>query len=211
MKGLILCGAKCNHTIWDQVKVQLEEYDFDYVSYSHEVLQSADSIKDIATWVRETYNNRHYDVIIGHSMGGQVALELLKLMRVQPSKLILIESNPVPCGIFYKNLMTKENLERFASYIKTMFDMESPYYSEKLLLSLQDNFNLIENVREYSGKIYAIYGDRGQSEYDNRYKELRLPEDILNNITIRFITQACHLPMIENPVELGNVIREILH
>lgn len=125
------------------MKEKLSKYDLEYVVYSHEVLQAATSVRDIAKWAASVYGNDFYDVLIGHSMGGQVALELLPLLNMRPQKVILIDSNPVPSGAFYRNLMTKEHMEQYGERIREMFERESPHYSQKLLKSLGDDFNLL--------------------------------------------------------------------
>lgn len=210
MKGLFLYGAKCDPSIWNHVREGLSGFDIDYVSYPHEVLREAKDISDIAEWVTENYGNRNYGFVAGHSMGGQIALKLVSAFSIQPSEIILIESNPAPSGVFYRNLMTKEHTEQFGERVRQMFQSESPYYNRELLLSLQDDYNLTECIRKYQGKIHAIYGDRGQPEYANRISDLFLPPDIAVRMKILFIKDACHLPMLENPDDLIKVIRNIL-
>ena len=70
MKGLVLHGAEFEVGIWEYVREQFGDYDLEYVSYPHEIIQNATSISDIAKWVESRYGQCKYDAIIGHSMGG---------------------------------------------------------------------------------------------------------------------------------------------
>lgn len=210
MKGLVFYGAKCDCTIWHRVQEQLKPYALTYVSYPHDVLEAAASPEDIVKWVAERYGKEGVDVLIGHSMGGQVILKSLPYFRKKPGKIILIESNPVPSGPMYQNLMTQENMERYGDFIREMFQKEAVHYSEELLLSLRSGFDLLGNIREYSGEIYSIYGDRGQAVSKRHYEELLLPKDILEKMQISFVHNACHMPMIEHPAELSGLLIQIL-
>lgn len=75
---------------------------------------------------------------------------------------------------------------------------------------MQDDVDFTEDIRNFSGKIYAIYGDRGYPDYNKKIEDLCLPIDIIKKITIFFISNACHMPMIENPDELAELINKII-
>lgn len=211
MKGLVLCGAKCNSGIWDLVKPQLSDLELDYVDYPHDVLMASNSVRELSKWVAAQYGPYQYDVLIGHSMGGQVALEMLSQLIIQPQKVVLIESNPVPSGPFYRNLMTREHMNLFRDQVEIMFKKEGEFYQEKLLCSLQDGFDRTQNIRAYNGEVVAIYGDRERPGDIERYSELRLPEDIMSRMQIFFISHACHLPMLENPNKFSDILHMIFN
>ncbi len=92
----------------------------------------------------------------------------------------------------------------------SMIKEESEYYGDSLITYLQKDDDFTSYVRGINAGIYGIYGDRGQVNYNNRIKDLCLPEDICKSIQFRFVKNSCHMPMIENPVELADIIKEII-
>ncbi len=210
MNGLVFSGAKCNSSIWDDMRGALAPFHLTFVQYPHRLLAAAETVDEIARWAVNRYGQKNRDVLIGHSLGGQVVLRMLPLMKHQPKKVILIESNPLPSGTFYRNLMTAEHMTQYQSKVMSMFQAEAPYYTDKLLHSLGDGYDLLPEIRAYAGSISAIYGDRGQSVSKKHFTELRLPQDIRGRMPIYFVPDACHLPMIENPAALTAVITGIL-
>ena len=82
MKGLFLYGMKCQSWIWDQVNGDLTDCDIDYVAYPGEVTRTCTSVSELTEWVGEQYLSRGqaYDFVLGHSMGGLIALQLSALV-----------------------------------------------------------------------------------------------------------------------------------
>ncbi|MDO4565661.1 MAG: alpha/beta hydrolase [Clostridia bacterium] len=126
MRGLVLYGAKCAPAVWESVRDGLADYNLTYVEYPRKMLSEAETVDDIAGWVAGVYGAHDWDVLIGHSMGGQTALKAARLFKRQPKKVILIESNPVPSGGFYRNLMTTEHMERYGASVARMFRAKCP-------------------------------------------------------------------------------------
>lgn len=210
MTCLALYGAKCDAGIWEALKTFLAGHSVTYAGYPHDLLRAADGIADIARYFAGEYAGANIDTLIGHSMGGQIALAMTGDGRIRPQRIILIESSPVPSGALYRNLMTEKSAGRLGGAVTRMFEREAPYYSESLLSSLRDGFDLTDLIRAYSGRIYAIYGDRGCADRAALLRELLLPEEIQKKMDIRFIRDACHLPMLEQPEALASMLNSIL-
>lgn len=198
------------HEIWSDMYEQLSKFDIDYVEYPHSITKTASRITDITEWVYYTFGNAHYDFLVGHSMGGIIALELAASFGLACRQIILIDSNLKPANPFYRNLMTPEHMKHHGSTIMRMMKNEAPYYQENLKKSLQDNFDYTGYVRRVDQDIYAIYGDRGQKGYTDRIRDLCLDESVSERIIFSFIEKACHMPMIENPSALANMIANIV-
>lgn len=147
---------------------------------------------------------------MGHSLGGIIALQLVAKYKMKVDKLIYLETNLKPAEEFYRNLMIRENMERYGSNILQMLNEESAFYTPELLASLQVDFDYIHLVDEISQNIYAIYGDRGMPDYPNIIKDLNLPTQVLDKLSLSFIQNSCHMIMIENPQQLYETIRSIL-
>ena len=109
MKGLFLYGANCTMDVWTRFKPFFDTPETRFIAYPHSITENARSISDITAWVYETYQNAQpLDFIIGHSMGGIIALQLVTQHAFQCNRIILIESNLKPAKPFYRNLMNRE-------------------------------------------------------------------------------------------------------
>jgi len=211
MKYAFLYGANCTKAIWDDLLPEMGDPDPLIIEYPHEVTKQAQSVSDITLWVHDTYGNElNCDCLIGHSMGGIIALELVTKFGVSCEKVALIESNLKPAEKFYRNLMTPENMKIHGGKIIPMIKSEATYYSDDLKHSLQDDFDFTDLVRKSTVEIHGIYGDRGEENYKNRISDLNLGKDIENNINFHFIKNACHMPMVENPTDLAGILKAII-
>jgi pimeloyl-ACP methyl ester carboxylesterase len=210
MKGLFLYGANCTSQVWSGIKRFFSDFDITYVEYSHDITQSAQCVEDITRWVADKHKDEQFDFIVGHSMGGIIALELIANYEYKCDKVIFIESNFKPANLFYRNLMTNENMNLYGKNILKMIISEAQFYNENLKKSLQEDFDYTECIKNISNNIYGIYGDRGVSSYDKRIEDLCLDKSISQKIKFIFIENSCHMPMIENPQKLAKVILDII-
>ena len=210
MKGLFLYGANCTIQVWSEIKRFFSDFDITYVEYPHDITQNAQYVEDIARWVADKYKDEQFDFIVGHSMGGIIALELIANYGYKCDNVIFIESNLRPANIFYRNLMTNENMNLYGENILKMISNEAQFYNENLKKSLQEEFDYTEYIKNISNNIYGIYGDRGVSNYDKRIEDLCLDKSISQKIKFIFIENSCHMPMIENPQKLAKAILDII-
>lgn len=210
MRGLVLYGASCTLDVWDFIKDDLLDYDLTYVDYPHEIINTSQNITDITKWVYHTYKNEQYDFVIGHSMGGLIALELVARFNFICEKIILIESNLKPANEFYRNLMLPFNLKKYGDWVIPMIKEESKYYTDNIKKSLQESFDFTGLIRNTHSNVYGIYGDRGKKHYDRRIDDLNLDAETIKKIDFRFASDSCHMPMIENPNELVEIINRII-
>jgi len=210
MKGLFLYGLNCTNGIWNQLVSYFSNMDIVYAEYPHEVTKEAKSVSDITNWVFDNYGYQKYDFIIGHSMGGIIALQLVSEFTVKCDKVILIESNLKPADEFYRNLLTPKHMEEYGEKIVQMIKGERLYYRNSLIESLQENYDYTVYVKNSKSEIVGMYGDRGEKNYPNRIKDLRLDDETINIIKFYFIEDSCHMPMIENPFGLYAAIMDVL-
>lgn len=205
-KGLFFYGINCTLAIWDKVKDAFLDMDVTFVEYPHEITQNAHHVSDITKWVYETYGNKQFDFIVGHSMGGLIALELVARYKVKCDRIIFIESNLRPAKEFYRNLLLPANMMKYGNKIKNMFKNEAPYYRDELKSSLQQRFDFTPYINEITCKIFGIYGDRGIEHYSRRIDDLCLDKDVAEKIDFKFVRNSCHMPMIENSQELTDIL-----
>ncbi len=210
MKLMMLYGVNCTVDIWNYISPYLENYEIDYVEYPHEVTLYAKKVEDISGWVYENYGHNCYDAIIGHSLGGIIALQLAAKYKMKTDKIVYLDTSLKPANEFYRNLMTQKNMEIHRKRILEMLNRERKFYSDELMKSIQDDFDYTDMVYEITQDIYALYGDRGMPEYPERIKDLNLPIKVLKRLNLIFIQDSCHFIMVENPKQFSEVIKDIL-
>ncbi|MBP6927915.1 MAG: alpha/beta hydrolase [Caldisericia bacterium] len=211
MKGLFLHGINCTSRIWSRVREHLAGIDAYYVEYPHTVTAVASCVSDITKWVFGEFGSSHYDFVVGHSMGGIIALELAARFNLAFRQIILVDCSLRPANRFYRNLMTEGHMEEYGNKVIQMMQEESPYYQDELKQSLKEGFDYTQYLKVLNQNVYAIYGDRGQKNYPGRIDDLCLDEETLGRIKLLFVENACHLPMIENPSALASMISDIVH
>lgn len=210
MKGLVLYGAMCTLDVWDALESNLSEHNVIFAEYPHDITEKANNVSDITQWVYETYKEESFDFVVGHSMGGTIGLELAADFNLSCDKMIFIETNLKPAKAFYRNLMLATNIQRYGEKVTSMIKGESMYYSDSLKKSVREDFDYTDYIRRINSKIYGIYGDRGQRDYSNRISDLCLDHEIASKIDFRFVEDSCHMPMIENPKALADILNSIL-
>lgn len=210
MRLMILYGINCTKHIWDYINPYLSNFEIDYVEYPHDVTLKAKKVDDITEWVYKNYGHHCYDAMIGHSLGGIIALQLIAEYKMKVDKIIYLDTNLKPANEFYRNLMTQKNMEKYGKSILQMLNEEREFYTAELLKSIQVDFDYTHLVNKISQDIYAIYGDRGIPEYPAKIQDLNLSAQILNNLNLVFIHDSCHMIMVENPEQLSEIIKGIL-
>ena len=210
MRLMMLYGVNCTKDVWNHIVPYFKNFEIDYVEYPHEITSTAKKVDDITEWVYKNYNQHHYDAIIGHSLGGIIAMQLITKYKMKVDKLIYLDTNLKPANKFYRNLMTQKNMEKYGVSILQILNKERRFYTDELLESIQVDFDYTNLVNEIPQNIYAIYGDRGMPDYPNKIQDLNLSPQTLSNLNLVFIHNSCHMIMVENPKQLSEVIKKIL-
>jgi len=209
-KGLFLYGINCSLDMWDEIKGAFGDINTTFVEYPHKITQNAHTVSDITKWVYTQYGMDQFDFIIGHSMGGLIALELAAKYKMECDTVIFIESNLCPAKEFYRNLMLPTNMIKYGDKVKSMFMSEAPFYTDDLKKSIQADFDFSPYINKISGRVFGIYGDRGIENYSGRIADLCLDKAVEDKVNFKFVRNSCHLPMIENPQELVSILRTCL-
>jgi len=190
----------------------LADCDIEYVEYPEEVTRTCVSVSDLTAWVKVQYlsGGQAYDFVLGHSMGGLIALQLSALDGTRFRKTIFVESFLKPSGPFYHNLMMDANMAAMGDRVLAMFREEDAKYTPALKASLKEDFDYTGFLDHITGRVFGIYGDRGNRDRSLLLRSLDLDDKQLGKLDISFIRDACHLPMLENPHELAQRILAIL-
>ncbi|MFQ9923315.1 MAG: alpha/beta fold hydrolase [Beduini sp.] len=210
MRLLFLYGVNCTVKIWKDLNPYFKETEIDYVEYPHEITLTAAKVEDLTRWVYTNYGNNQYDAIIGHSLGGIIALQLAAKYKMKCKQIIYLDTNLKPAEEFYRNVMTPKHMELYGAEVLQMFNEERLFYRKELFACIQGDFDYTKELSDITQTVYAIYGDRGVHDYPKRISDLNLPEEALMKLELKFVHDACHMMMIENPEELSTIIKEIL-
>lgn len=208
-KVLLLYGLNCTADIWQPMLEELKNIEPEIIEYPHEVTLAAESVMDITKWVYDKVKENHYDVVIAHSMGGVIALQLAEMGMIF-KHMILIETNLRPAEPFYRNLMTEEHMKTLGEQVMAMLKQEGAYASKKLVASLQEVFDYTLLIHQLNQKVDIIYGDRNVKDYPNKITDLCLDEKTVDKLNFYFVEDSCHLPMVENPKGIAKCIQTLI-
>lgn len=211
-KGLFLSGYSCESWIWEDVTNKINsECNVRIIDWPIIKSSNFHCLSDFANWVNTEIlpADVNYDFVVGHSMGGLVALYLAKLNPNKIKKIILIESFITSPSNFFKNLMMKETSQELLLKVSTMLKEQRRFYSDQLSYQLID-LDLTKLIKELKCNVYAIYGDRGVSDSGKVISELNWPSDIKFKVKLNIIHNSCHFPMLENSQELSSILNGIL-
>jgi pimeloyl-ACP methyl ester carboxylesterase len=170
------------------------------------------SVSELSAWVDERYlsHGQAYDFVLGHSMGGLIALQLSALDSARFKKTIYVESFLKPSEPFYRNLMMEANMATMGDRVLAMFSEEDARYTPELKKSLKEDFDYTGPLDHIANEVFGIYGDRGNRDRSLLLRNLNLDGQQLGKLDISFIRNSCHLPMLENPHELAQRVVSIL-
>lgn len=210
MKLLLLYGVCCTQDIWNEFLPFLDTFEVTIATYPHTITEKANSVSDLSQWIHAHYDLNTYDLVIGHSLGGIIALQLASDYNTSFRHIFLLDSNLKPANAFYRNLMTEPNMQRYQDKVMPMLKEESQHYTKNLFDAIQGHFDFTAYLSAVKQPVTIFYGDRGVPNYNLRLSDLNLSDDIVNTTDIRFIKNACHMIMLENPEQLADEILSLL-
>lgn len=165
------------------------------------------SVSELTAWVNEQYLSRGqvYDFVLGHSIGGLIALQLSALDGARFKKTMVVESFLKQSEPFYRSLMMEANMATMSDRVLKMFNEEDSKYTPALKASLKKDFDYTGSLDHIANKVFGIYGDRGNQDRSLLLRNLDLDDRQLGKLDISFIPDSCHLPMLENSHELAQL------
>ena len=125
---MLLYGVNCTKDIWEYINPYLRNFEIDYVEYPHEVTLNAKKVDDITEWVYKNYGHHCYDAIVGHSLGGIIALQLIAKYKMKVDKI-------TPLYKFFEQKMPYETLWCIISLYTKLYErsdlIRQTYYTTK--------------------------------------------------------------------------------
>lgn len=207
MHALFLYGVNCTKQIWDKLLPFLPTWNIEIAPYPHAVTEQATCVSDLAKWISEQTKEKQYDVIVGHSLGGLIALKLAASSNFWAgTQIVCLDTNLKPAGAFFRNLMTPEHTEQYGAQIQAMMGPERLHYTPALMQSVQGDFDYTDLLLQIENPVHLLLGDRGQADAEEHIGELHLSDAALEKLQIHFVPDSCHLPMIENSKQLADIL-----
>lgn len=207
---LFLPGYACTSRIWQPVVDELgQQFEPVLVDWPTHQTPSFHALEDFAGWLAHKHPFGQYAAVVGHSMGGLVAIHRLAQHPVRGIRLILVESFLHPPGPFFRNLLLPGAEPRLIQQVTEMLGTQRAFYSPTLAHALRE-VDLPASQLPAGQDISAIYGDRGSGRPEQVIRELNWPGSLSERIPVSVVSLACHFPMLENPSETVSLLKSTL-
>lgn len=200
MKRLLLYGIKCRPWVWAPFLEQCAQGTFTVVDYPRSITSVCRSLAELTDWVDQTYlRSGGFDRIVGHSMGGLLALKLA-VSSEGIRQTVLVDCFVRDTGPFFQNLLMPSAPAELRERLTAMLAEENEHYSASLKQELRETKeDFASYVARIPHAVHGIYGDRGEPDHVRTCKELQLPDEALARLQLDWVPNASHFPMLENP------------
>jgi pimeloyl-ACP methyl ester carboxylesterase len=205
-----LPGYACTADVWRLCVPGLaNQYDTFVLSWPTDLTHHFRTVSHFSDWLRTQITLTSADILIGHSLGGLVALEIARKSGLAALRVVFVESFIIPPPPFFHNLLMPTASPALVTEVKGMLDREHPLYSPMLRERLA-SLDVSAEVQQSPARIDAMYGDRGCSATE-AIDSLGWTELLHARISTHIVPNACHFPMLEQPVTTMQTLRSILN
>jgi pimeloyl-ACP methyl ester carboxylesterase len=218
---IILHGWGHNATLWSGISSKLKNSGYqviieDLPGFGSRINQAIDfKIPDYANWFSTTFE-KYFDrdiILIGHSLGGRIAIELAKDNPKWLSKLILIGTP----GIYEPDLKTRTIKKlSFLKQIPMLRSLASTVNSEYELAKLTNLKGTYQSVVSYNQKdiLHLIKVPTlliwGKQDFVVPIAIAKKMNNLILVSKLEVISNCGHSPQIDNPNLLFGVIKRFL-
>jgi pimeloyl-ACP methyl ester carboxylesterase len=206
---VFLPGFACRSWIWERVTPVLEKrWDCVIVDWPLELTPGFADLEDFAAWLRTERGPTlvSTDAVVGHSMGGLLALMLLG--RGLAAQAVLVDTQLAPPAPFFRNLLASGTDDVTRRMVGETARELSPYFAAGLRDRLKAGDFL--GLAEKSAPTGAIYGMRESRDQEEVSRQLGWPDWLRAKVLVRFVPASAHFPMLENPAAFVSVLEEVL-
>jgi len=185
-------------------KEMYKEYSDNYVieTYHDFDCTNLNSYQELSELVYQKYfKDNEIDILIGHSMGGLIILDLLiKNYDIKAKKIVICESYISEPNEPFRNLVYKNKI--LEDKILSMMKSERPLFSSLVFDSLRQ-LDIRKEILNISKSVTFVYGmrDMDQEKFIN---ELDFISNL--NFTIKAIKETSHFCLVENKLNFESII-----
>jgi pimeloyl-ACP methyl ester carboxylesterase len=224
---IFLSGLLCDETVWEDIKKELED-DFDITMIS---FKGCDSIENMAKKVLENSPNEF--ILIGHSMGGRVALEVYNQNSKRVKALGLFNTGVTPKSeaevpglqklldisnsegieavlkLWLPPMMSKSGLEN-SDLMSKLGDMVKTYNSQefsKQINALLNRPDAREVLPKVDVPVLLLSGTEDTWSPISQHKDM---QEYLKNSELAIINEASHMAPCEQPKQVATAIKNWL-
>ncbi|MGE5674917.1 MAG: alpha/beta fold hydrolase [Mycobacterium leprae] len=205
----LLPGFACQSWIWDELRAELAaQHDLILIDWPADHGGVYNTPGALADWAIQEHLPCGTEMfLVGHSMGGLVALEVATQLGARVKGVALLESFLTPPSEFFRNLLMDSAPDDLRSRVTAMLACGKQESSAALRASL-GRVDYLDTAYRLAGKITALYGDRGCGDMARVRSALAWPAPLMNQVSLRLVSSACHFPMLENPKAVLGILNE---
>jgi len=239
---ILLAGLGTPNKVWDETMDRLSGANSFYaISFSGFAGNKAQTDPNLALWEKDLAKfiedqKLKKPILIGHSLGGTLALKIAADHPNLFSKIVIVDALPSPAAISNPNFKSKENLDctpfikQFGGMSKSVFSNFLKNMISQMVTDEKRKETLLgwfaESGRKTFGEIYCellnidlrkeIAGIKSptlvmfQPLFKSKESEVRAQYKLLTNVDIRFAEKGLHFIMYDDPEWFFDNLRSFL-
>jgi pimeloyl-ACP methyl ester carboxylesterase len=194
------------------------------------ILPAGFSLKDVAQKINESLEQIDIDKcsLIGHSLGGYVALAMVKLRPELFTRLILFHSTPQADNEEKKEsrnkvieFVKKNGVQTFTgNFIPPLFADQNNSLVEKMktialraseesvvgyTMAMRDRADMTELLRQFPTAVIA-----GEKDSVIKLDAVKKLQETIPSLTVEVLANAGHMGMVEKPIEAAAIIKNLI-
>jgi len=206
VKALFVPGLCCRSDIWEGARTHLPQ--IEPVALDWPWPERIESYEDGAAWLAEEIRTHRPRFVVGHSLGGIIALHLRGGLRERREwGLVVVESFPTGPHPFFRNHVWQP-MPALRERIASMLAEERPRFSVlRMVATKEEPAGWRERV--LAEPVKFIYGARsGEHSVESLGEMAGIPPG--SGHEVRVVAETSHFPMLEEPSRFYAVLGDVL-
>jgi pimeloyl-ACP methyl ester carboxylesterase len=209
MRLLLLPGFACVSSIWEPVCHAADSVECRAVDWPRDLTPGWDEPACFSRWLMEQGLDRDVDVVVGHSMGGLVALDLASRRSLRG--VVLVESFITTPPPGFRTLVHPGTPAEARAEIQAMLSAGAVHYSAAFKEGLRTGAFTPGAWWPENTPVLVVYGQREESiDPSVVARDLGFDGTQRGPVSFALVPRAGHFPMLENPTGLAAVVQRWL-